>query len=60
LREDYANLDVQVNTSKIENQALMAQLKILTQLKLEANGASHIPKISAAELELRQRLLGSR
>ena len=31
LREDYANLDSQVSQSKIDNQALMAQLKFLTQ-----------------------------
>ena len=31
LREDYANLDAQVSQSKIDNQALMAQLKFLTQ-----------------------------
>ena len=35
LREDYANLDAQVSQSKIDNQALMAQLKFLTQ-KLQA------------------------
>ncbi len=31
LREDYANLDAEVSQSKIDNQALMAQLKFLTQ-----------------------------
>ena len=31
LREDYASLDAQVNQSKTDNQALMAQLKFLTQ-----------------------------
>jgi hypothetical protein len=59
LQEDYANLDAQVNKSNVENQALMAQLKILKQ-QLQGPGAAGVPKVTAAELQLRQRLLGSR
>ena len=50
LQEDYANLDAQVNKSNIENQALRAQLKILTQQlqgPAQGPGAAGVPKITA-------------